>query len=100
VVRTREERAAATTLALRRLSGDRTGELVSLQQANTMLGSPGGDSALVVKRGAGFLLARFGGAPPRLNRKELGPGTHPIAARAVIDVGGAKFEVVQVGRDE
>jgi hypothetical protein len=97
--RTRAEAAAATTLALRRLSGDRTGELVSLQQANTMLGSPGGDSALVVRRGAAFLLARFGGAPPRLNRRELGPGTHPLAPRDVIDVGGAKFEVVQVGRD-
>lgn len=102
VVRTREDApvVATTTLALRRLSGDRTGELVSLQQANTMLGAPGGDSALVVKRGEKFLLARFGGAPPRLNRKELGPGAHPLTPRDVIDVGGAKFEVVQVGRDQ
>jgi hypothetical protein len=98
VVRTREEPATATTLALRRLSGDRTGELVSLEQANTMLGAPGGDSALVVKRGTSFLLARFGGAPPRLNRKELGAGAQQIAPRDVIDVGGSKFEVVQVPR--
>lgn len=98
VVRKREESVPATTLALRRLSGDRTGELLALEQANTMLGSPGGDSALVVRRGDSFLLARFGGSPPRLNRKELGPGAHPLTTRDVIDVGGVKYEVVQVPR--
>jgi hypothetical protein len=28
-----------------------------------------------------------------LNRKDLGPGTHPIAAGDVIEVGGSVFEV-------
>jgi pSer/pThr/pTyr-binding forkhead associated (FHA) protein len=100
VVRTHEPAAAnAATLGLRRLSGDRAGELVPLDKANTMLGEAGGDSALVVRRGESFMLARFGGASPRLNRQELGPGAHPIAARDVIEVGNAKFEVVQVRRE-
>ena len=78
---------------------DRAGELLALDKANTMLGEAGGDSALVVRRGESFMLARFGGAAPRLNRQELGPGAHPIAARDVIEVGNTKFEVVQVRRE-
>jgi hypothetical protein len=100
VVRTREESAAAQqALALRVVAGPRAGEVMALEQANTMLGSGGADTALVVKRGGNFFLARFGGnAPPRLNRKELEPGTHRIAARDVIDVGGSRYEVIEVAR--
>lgn len=75
VVRTGEIAPAAEALALRVQSGARVGEIIALEQANTMLGTAGSDSALVVRRGSGFFLARFGGArPPRLNRQELGPG--------------------------
>jgi hypothetical protein len=102
VVRTRDEPAAAPAgraLALRVAAGPRTGDVIALEQANTMLGSGGADSALVVKRGEFLFLARFGGnAPPKLNRKELGPGTHRIAAQDVIDVGGSRYEVIQVAR--
>ena len=95
--RTAEDVPAKAMLALRVIEGERDGEVVALDRANTMLGSAGGDTALVVRRGASFLLARFGGnRPPRLNRKELGPGAHPIAPRDVIEVGGFRFEVFQV----
>jgi hypothetical protein len=81
------------------LAGSRTGEVIALEQANTMLGTAGAETALVVRRNNGFFLARFGGAqPPRLNRKDLGPGTHRLAPRDVIEVGNAKFEVISVGR--
>jgi len=86
------KRSAA--LALRILSGMKAGEMVSLEQANTMLGVVGADSALVVRRGDGYFLARFGGAAPRLNRKELEPGAHRIAARDLIEVGNARYEVI------
>ena len=100
VVRTGDEAAAgAASLALRVLAGSRVGEVIALEQANTMLGSPGSDTALVVRRNNGFFLARFGGShPPRLNRQDLGPGTHRLAPRDVIEVGSAKFEVISVGR--
>ena len=88
---------ASAQLALRVVSGGRAGEVIPLSQANTMIGPAGGDNALVIKRGAGYYLARFAGTrPPRLNRKDLGPGTHPISSRDVIDVGGSSFEVIQV----
>jgi hypothetical protein len=99
VVRTDAEPVGQGSLALRVLAGSRTGEVIALEQANTMLGTAGAETALVVRRNNGFFLARFGGAqPPRLNRKDLGPGTHRLAPRDVIEVGNAKFEVISVGR--
>lgn len=89
--------APGVQLALKVLAGTRKGEVIALNQANTMIGPAGGDNALVVKRGATFYLTRFSGAkPPRLNRKDLGPGTHAITPQDVIDVGGSSFEVIQV----
>ncbi len=86
-------------LALRALAGDRKGEIIALEQANTMIGTAGGESALVVKRGERHFLARFSGnEAPRLNRVALAPGSHPIAERDVIEVGAASFEVIVVTR--
>lgn len=74
------------------------GELVRLDRPNTMIGRVGRDTALVIRRGQGFFIARLAGQRPlRLNRVELGPGTHPIAERDVIDVGASTFEVVAAG---
>jgi pSer/pThr/pTyr-binding forkhead associated (FHA) protein len=87
--------APAVALALKVLAGDKPGALIALQRANTMIGTPGADTALVVRRGDAYYLARFSGqGTPRLNRRELGPGTHRISPQDVIDVGRSSFEVV------
>lgn len=96
-VRTERE-VSGGALALRCLSGIKAGEVVTLEQANTMLGTAGADTALVVRRGEGYFLARFGGGAPRLNRKDLEPGAHRIAARDLIDVGNARYEVINAPR--
>jgi len=86
-------------LALRVANGPRAGEMIALDQANTLLGTVGADTALVVRRGTGFFLARFGGQrPPRLNHRELGPGAHRLAPNDLIEVGEATFEVTGVAR--
>jgi hypothetical protein len=86
-------------LALRVVAGERKGETIALDQSNTMLGAAGMDTALVVKRGEGFFLARFGGGnTPRLNGRDLPPGAHAIAPRDVVDVGASRYEVIQVDR--
>lgn len=94
-----EESAVETdgsTLALRVTGGERAGQLIALDRANTMIGTAGGDSALVVRRGAGYFLARFGGMhAPRLNAKDLDPGSHAIGVGDRIEVGGSRFEVIQ-----
>jgi hypothetical protein len=94
VVRTGEA-GTVPAFALRVMDGQRRGEVIALDQANTMIGIAGGESALVVKRGQQLFLARFSGnRAPRLNRKDLGPGTHRISAGDVIEVGGSVFEVI------
>jgi pSer/pThr/pTyr-binding forkhead associated (FHA) protein len=98
-VRTREEAPAKEALALRVVGGTRKGEVIALDQANTMLGASGADTALVVKRGDGYFLARFGGGnAPRLNGRDLPPGAHAIAPQDVVDVGASRYEVIRVPR--
>lgn len=85
----------AAGLALRVLDGERPGEILNLTRPNTMIGVAGGDTALVIRRGKSYFIARLSGnRPPRLNKKELAPGTHPIAPQDTIDVGGWSFEVI------
>lgn len=87
---------AAATLALRVVSGAQRGETIALERANTMIGQAGGDTALVVRRGPAYFLARFSGQrAPRLNRRALGPGTHALAENDEIEVGGVSFQVIQ-----
>ena len=80
-------------------AGAARGEVIALDRANTMLGATGADTALVVKRGDGYFLARFGGGnTPRLNGRDLPAGAHAIAPQDVVDVGGSRYEVIQVVR--
>lgn len=82
-------------LSLRVIAGDGRGDLIRLDRPNTMIGSVGRDTALVIRRGQGFYIARLAGHRAlRLNGAELGPGTHPIAERDVIDVGATTFQVI------
>ncbi|HEY4998630.1 MAG TPA: FHA domain-containing protein [Usitatibacter sp.] len=98
-VRTRGSAHAKAVLALKVVAGERKGEVIALDQTNTMLGSTGADTALIVKRGEGFFLARFGGGnPPRLNGRDLPPGAHPVAPRDVVDVGASRYEVIEESR--
>lgn len=98
-VRTREEAPAKEILALRVVAGARSGDVIALDQANTMLGAAGTDTALVVKRGDGFFIARFGGGnAPRLNGRDLPPGAHAIAPQDVVDVGASRYEVIRLSR--
>jgi pSer/pThr/pTyr-binding forkhead associated (FHA) protein len=93
-----EGAGAGPSLALRALSGPAAGELLSLERQNTLVGVMGGDSALIVRRGKSYFIARLSGrSTPRLNRSDLGPGSHRLAARDVVEVAGTSYEVVEIG---
>ena len=82
-------------LALRVVSGEGRGKVIALDKPNTMIGNAGADTALVVKRAGKLLIARLAGPSAlRVNRRELGPGTHPIEEHDQIQVGSTTFEVV------
>lgn len=86
---------SAKHLALRVTAGDRRGELIPLEKPNTMIGTVGIDTAVVVRRAGGYFLARLAGSRPlRLNRRELAPGAHPLALRDEVEVGELRFEVI------
>ena len=88
--------AAAGRLALRVLAGGKAGEVIALERANTMIGDVGGDTAIVVRRGGGYYLARLAGShAPRLNRRELAPGAHPLAPSDEVEIGDYRFEVIE-----
>lgn len=94
----RLEGEGGRALALRALSGPSAGELLSLERQNTLVGVMGGDSALVVRRGRSYFIARLSGrSTPRLNRNDLGPGSHRLSVRDVVEVAGTSYEVVEVG---
>ena len=87
--------AANRPLALKAIAGERAGQTIALDRPNTMIDTASGDTALIVKRGQVFLIARLSGQrAPRLNRRDLGPGSHAIAAGDTIEVGDSTFEVV------
>ena len=93
-----EAPAGAARLALRVTAGGRAGEVIALEKANTMIGSVGVDTAVVVRRGRDYFLARLAGSRPlRLNRRELAPGAHMIALRDELEVGDLRFEVIALG---
>jgi len=81
-------------LGLRRLAEGRPAELVPLELAHTMIGEDE-DQALVVRRHDELFLAKVSRKRPlRINEREMGPGSHPIAMNDVIDVGALRFVVV------
>jgi hypothetical protein len=97
----REAGASRPQYALRAVTGPRKGELTALDHANTMIGTAGGDTALVVRRGRGYFLARLAGRGRiRLNAGELGPGTHAIGENDRIEVGGSTFELIRIGDEK
>ena len=82
-------------LALRVVSGNGRGKMIALDKPNTMIGTAGTDTALVVKRAGRILIARLSGPSPlKVNKRELGPGTHPIQEHDQIQVGPTTYEVV------
>lgn len=92
--------AGETRYALRGLRGAQAGQLVELERANTMIGVAGADAALVVRRAGALFLARLSGRrPTRLNRQDLGPGTHALKEGDLIEVGESSFEVVRLTRE-
>jgi predicted component of type VI protein secretion system len=89
------EASGKAALALRVLAGPDQGMTVALDRPNTMIGRVGRDTALVIRRGNNFFIARLAGHRPlSLNRAELAPGTHPLREGDVIEVGANTFEVI------
>jgi len=78
------------------ISGPKTGEVIALNKPYTTLGSPGGQVAVIAKRGNNFYLMPMSGTtnakPPVLNDNAIGVKSELLNAGDVIEVSGTRLE--------
>ncbi len=78
------------------LSGPKAGEVIALSKPYTTLGSPGGQVAVIAKRGSKFYLMPMSGTtnakPPVLNNMAIGVKSELLTTGDVIEVSGTRLE--------
>lgn len=78
------------------VSGPKSGEVIALSKPYTTLGSPGGQVAVIAKRGSNFYLMPMSGTtnakPPVLNDNPIGVKSELLASGDVIEVSGTRLE--------
>ncbi len=78
------------------VSGPKTGEVISLSKPYTTLGSPGGQVAVIAKRGSKFYLMPMSGTinakPPLLNNTAIGVKSELLSSGDRIEVSGTQLE--------
>lgn len=78
------------------ISGPKTGEIIVLNKPYTTLGSPGGQVAVIAKRGSNFYLMPMSGTinakPPVLNNNAIGVKSELLTTGDVIEVSGTQLE--------
>lgn len=74
------------------LSGAHAGREVSLSKARTMLGSPGGQVAAIVRKPDGYCLVAVEGDRPAVNGQVIGEEGLELSNRAVFELSGVQME--------
>ena len=78
------------------ISGPKMGEVIALSKPYTTLGSPGGQVAVIAKRGNNFYLMPMSGTtnakPPLLNNNSIGVKSELLSAGDKIEVSGTQLE--------
>ena len=78
------------------ISGPKVGEVIALSKPYTTLGSPGGQVAVIAKRGSKFYLMPMSGTtnakPPVLNNSAIGVKSELLTIGDVIEVSGTRLE--------
>lgn len=78
------------------ISGPKTGEVIALNKPYTTLGSPGGQVAVIAKRGSKYYLMPMSGTtnakPPLLNNSAIGVKSELLSSGDKIEVSGTQLE--------
>ena len=78
------------------IAGPKVGETIVLNKSYTTLGSPGGQVAVIARRGANYFLMPMSGTakskPPILNGNVLGAKSEQLKQGDVIEVSGSQLE--------
>lgn len=76
--------------------GPKAGAVIELNKPYTTLGNPGGQVAVVARRGANYFLMQMGGTgakqPPKLNGAEMSAESVQLKAGDIIEVAGSQVE--------
>ena len=95
--------AAVNPMAVRIVSGPKNGTVIDLKKPYTTLGSPGGEMAVIAKRGSRFFLMPMQGTatskPPRLNGEQLHAESQVLSLGDIIEVAGSRLQF-EAGTDE
>jgi len=88
--------AANTPMVVRIVSGPKNGTIIELKKPYTTLGTPGGEMAVIAKRGARFFLMPMQGTatskPPRLNGQQLHAESQLLTLGDIIEVAGSRLQ--------
>lgn len=87
---------APTPMVVRVVSGPKNGTIIELKKPYTTLGTPGGEMAVIAKRGARFFLMPMQGTatskPPRLNGQQLHAESQVLSMGDIIEVAGSRLQ--------
>jgi pSer/pThr/pTyr-binding forkhead associated (FHA) protein len=85
-----------TSMVVRIVSGPKNGTIIELKKPYTTLGTPGGEMAVIAKRGSRFFLMPMQGTatskPPRLNGKQLHAESQVLTMGDIIEVAGSRLQ--------
>jgi hypothetical protein len=77
------------------LSGDNAGRKLALIKAQTTIGRPGHQVAVITRRPTGYFNAHVEGEVfPAVNGTNLGSAAHPLRDKDVIELAGVTMEFV------
>jgi pSer/pThr/pTyr-binding forkhead associated (FHA) protein len=75
------------------LNGTSSGRELLLNKTLTTLGKPGGQVAVITKRGNGYFITHVGGdSLPSVNGQQIGPQAHALNDHDVLELAGLKME--------
>lgn len=85
-----------TPMVVRIVAGPKNGTVIELKKPYTTLGTPGGEMAVIAKRGARFFLMPMQGTasskPPRLNGQQLHAESQVLTLGDIIEVAGSRLQ--------
>lgn len=88
--------APPNPMAVRIVSGPKNGTVIDLKKPYTTLGTPGGEMAVIAKRGSRFFLMPMQGTaaskPPRLNGEQLHAESQVLNLGDIIEVAGSRLQ--------
>lgn len=86
----------ATPMVVRIVSGPKNGTIIELKKPYTTLGTPGGEMAVIAKRGSRFFLMPMQGTatskPPTLNGQRLHAESQVLSLGDIIEVAGSRLQ--------